>query len=51
MHNEVLSRFTREDGSMIYPNEIFSAARARGRLYALNRLCRMTAYSNIYLFT
>lgn len=42
---EVLSRFTREDGSMIYPNEIFSAARARGRLYALDRLCRMTAVS------
>lgn len=40
---EVLSRFTREDGSLIYPNEIFTAARTRGRLYALDRLCRMTA--------
>ena len=40
---EVLSRFPREDGSMIYPNEIFTAARSRGRLYALDRLCRMTA--------
>ena len=40
---EILARFKREDGSMIYPNDIFSAARARGRLYALDRLCRMTA--------
>lgn len=40
---EILSRFTREDGSLIYPNEIFSAARSRGRLYALDRLCRMAA--------
>ena len=40
---EVLSRFPREDGSLIYPNEIFTAARSRGRLYALDRLCRMTA--------
>lgn len=40
---EVLSRFTREDGSFIYPNEIFSAARNRGRLYALDRMCRMAA--------
>ncbi len=40
---EILSRFTREDHSLIYPNEIFSAARSRGRLYALDRLCRMAA--------
>ncbi|WP_277584019.1 EAL domain-containing protein [Psychrobacillus antarcticus] len=40
---ELLARFPKEDGSMIYPNEIFSAARARGRLYALDRACRMTA--------
>lgn len=40
---EVLSRFTREDGSLIYPNEIFDAAKTRGRLYALDRLCRMAA--------
>lgn len=39
----VLSRFTREDGSLIYPNEIFDAAKTRGRLYALDRLCRMAA--------
>lgn len=40
---ELLSRFHQEDGSMIYPNEIFSAAKSRGRLYALDRICRMTA--------
>lgn len=42
---EVLSRFTREDGSLIYPNEVFAAAKSRGRLYALDRLCRMAAVS------
>lgn len=40
---ELLARFPKEDGSMVYPNEIFSAAKARGRLYALDRACRMTA--------
>lgn len=40
---ELLSRFQNEDGSIIYPNEIFSAARVRGRLYALDRACRMSA--------
>lgn len=40
---EILSRFQDKNGSLIYPNEIFSAARARGRLYALDRVCRMTA--------
>ena len=40
---ELLARFPKEDGSMIYPSEIFSAAKARGRLYALDRACRMTA--------
>ncbi|MDP4084451.1 MAG: diguanylate cyclase [Bacillota bacterium] len=40
---ELLSRFIKEDGSLIYPNKIFEAAKSRGRLYALDRLCRMTA--------
>jgi len=40
---EILSRFKKEDGSLIYPNAIFEAARNRGRLYALDRLCRLTA--------
>lgn len=40
---EMLARFHREDGSVIYPNEIFPAAKIRGRLYALDRVCRMAA--------
>lgn len=40
---EILSRFLGVDGSMIYPAEIFRAAKARGRLYALDRMCRMAA--------
>lgn len=40
---EMLARFYREDGSMIYPGEIFGAARKRNRLYALDRICRMAA--------
>ena len=42
---EILSRFIREDESFIYPNEIFAAARSRGRLYALDRMCRLAAVS------
>lgn len=40
---EVLSRFKREDESFMFPNEIFTAARSRGRLYALDRMCRLAA--------
>ena len=40
---EALSRFKKEDGTLVYPNDIFLAAKSRGRLYALDRLCRMTA--------
>ncbi|WP_058308938.1 EAL domain-containing protein [Gracilibacillus massiliensis] len=40
---ELLARFVDKEGNIIFPNEIFSAARLRGRLYALDRLCRMTA--------
>ncbi|MEN2768628.1 EAL domain-containing protein [Ornithinibacillus xuwenensis] len=40
---EILSRFVKEDGTLIYPDVIFEAARKRGRLYALDRLCRLTA--------
>lgn len=40
---EMLARFQNKAGSMIYPNEIFPAAKTRGRLYALDRVCRMTA--------
>ena len=40
---ELLARFYGKDGSVIYPNEIFGAAKQRGRLYALDRVCRLTA--------
>lgn len=40
---ELLARFTDNNGETIYPNVIFDAARQRGRLYALDRLCRFTA--------
>lgn len=40
---EMLARFYGEDGQTIYPNAIFPAAKSRGRLYALDRVCRMTA--------
>lgn len=40
---ELLARFLSAEGEMIYPNEAFTAARNRGRLYALDRLCRITA--------
>ncbi|HSJ39002.1 MAG TPA: EAL domain-containing protein [Planococcus sp. (in: firmicutes)] len=40
---EMLARFHNEDGTVIYPNEIFPAAKSRSRLYALDRVCRMAA--------
>lgn len=40
---ELLARFHSPEGQMIYPDEAFAAARNRGRLYALDRLCRITA--------
>ncbi|OAS16742.1 EAL domain-containing protein [Paenibacillus oryzisoli] len=40
---EALARFTDEDGSVLYPNIVFPAAKKRGRLYVLDRLCRMKA--------
>ncbi|MCM3358628.1 EAL domain-containing protein [Psychrobacillus sp. MER TA 171] len=40
---ELLSRFLDEDGEILYPGQVFSAAKERGRLYALDRICRMTA--------
>ncbi|MBT2582942.1 EAL domain-containing protein [Planococcus sp. ISL-109] len=40
---EMLARFHDANGKMIYPNTIFPAAKSRGRLYALDRVCRMTA--------
>jgi EAL domain-containing protein (putative c-di-GMP-specific phosphodiesterase class I) len=40
---EALARFQDEDDSLLYPDQVFSAAKTRGRLYALDRLCRMKA--------
>lgn len=40
---EMLSRFLDEEGDILYPGEVFGAAKERGRLYALDRICRMTA--------
>lgn len=40
---ELLSRFKNKEGAVVYPSEMFGAAKARGRLYALDKLCRMTA--------
>ncbi|WP_342526970.1 EAL domain-containing protein [Chryseomicrobium sp. FSL W7-1435] len=40
---ELLARFKDAEGKAIFPNEAFDAARSRGRLYALDRMCRMAA--------
>ncbi|WP_249435779.1 EAL domain-containing protein [Paenibacillus sp. Marseille-Q4541] len=41
--HEMLARFVQNDGSLLSPFEVFEAAKLRGRLYALDRLCRMEA--------
>ncbi|MGE5701249.1 MAG: EAL domain-containing protein [Clostridia bacterium] len=41
--HEILSRSFRDDGTLIPPIELFSSARKRNRLYALDKLCRLTA--------
>ncbi|MHC0037979.1 EAL domain-containing protein [Pseudoneobacillus sp. C159] len=46
---EILSRFKKEDGTIVFPNDMFSAAKNRDRLYALDRLCRMTAVKHAVL--
>lgn len=43
---ELLSRFRLEDGEYMAPSKVFQAAKARNRMYALDRLCRMTAVRN-----
>lgn len=40
---ELLARFKDAEGKPIFPNEAFDAAKSRGRLYALDRMCRMAA--------
>lgn len=44
--HEVLARFLGPDGSMMPPSEVFGAAKRRNRMYALDRMCRMTAIRN-----
>ena len=41
--HEVLARFVAENGEMLYPSEVFKAAKLRGRLFALDRACRLAA--------
>lgn len=40
---ELLARFMDQNGQLIFPGDIFDAAKLRGRLYALDRVCRMAA--------
>lgn len=41
--HEVLARFVGADGEILSPLPVFQAAKLRGRLYALDRACRLTA--------
>ena len=41
--HEVLARFIAENGDILSPYPVFQAAKLRGRLYALDRACRLTA--------
>lgn len=43
---EMLARFKDVDGNSVPPNEVFKAAKKRNRMYALDRVCRMTAVKN-----
>jgi EAL domain-containing protein (putative c-di-GMP-specific phosphodiesterase class I) len=38
---EMLARFFDDEGTIIYPDKVFPAAKLRGRTFALDRLCRM----------
>ncbi|OKL38261.1 EAL domain-containing protein [Domibacillus mangrovi] len=40
---EMLSRFEDHSGQAVAPYHVFSAAKNRNRMYALDRVCRMTA--------
>lgn len=44
---EMLARFVDDKGDMIYPNVLFPAAKVRGRTFALDRLCRMSAVRQV----
>lgn len=41
--HEVLARFIGENGELLFPLHVFEAAKLRGRLYALDRACRLAA--------
>lgn len=41
--HEVLARFVGENGELLYPSVVFLAAKLRGRLFALDRACRLAA--------
>lgn len=41
--HEMLARFMKQDGELVSPFEVFSAAKRRNRLYSLDRMCRMSA--------
>ncbi|WP_442597956.1 EAL domain-containing protein [Neobacillus sp. D3-1R] len=47
---EILSRFSTSDGQSKSPFEVFTAARERNRLYALDKLCRMNAVKHAAYF-
>ncbi|HYK72306.1 MAG TPA: EAL domain-containing protein, partial [Pseudoneobacillus sp.] len=47
---EILSRFFTSDGQPKSPYEVFTAAKTRNRLYALDKLCRMTAVRHAAYF-
>lgn len=44
---EMLSRFVDKKGQTIYPNVMFPAAKARGRTFALDRICRIHAVKQV----
>ena len=41
--HEVLARFVGENDELLYPAQVFHAAKLRGRLFALDRACRLAA--------
>lgn len=43
---EMLARFHDNEGNSMPPSEVFIAAKKRNRIYALDRVCRMTAVQN-----
>lgn len=41
--HELLARFKGEDSSLLSPAQVFNTAKARNRLYALDKMCRIQA--------